>query len=936
MSLIWVVGITSSAAQVTRFVSTTGTNDNSAAALSWASSTTNLQGAIDASAPGDQVWVAQGIYKPTALSGPASRTLSFSMKNGVVIYGGFVGNEHDLAQRSPVNLALGHFSSTTLSGDIGVPGSMADNSYHVIDNPVGLTSSAVLDGFVITAGNANGPANTMFRYGGGMYNNGISPGPCNPTVRHCLFTDNRAFYGGGIYNNAGAATLNGTGGSASPTLIDCVFQRNTATQSGGAIGVFSNNRNAISNSTLTRCTFRFNSAVEGGAIYSMADFYGVANPTMVNCIFEDNKASSGGAIMGWTGYKSTGIPRLTNCSFMRNTAAYGGVYNNYVSQGTGSPQFTNCSFQANTGILYNDGYLSVVNPLLVNCVAFKNGAAETFTNLYQATVQLQYSLVDNTVTGYTSVNSLTMVVSPFLNSTSTNLSPCSPAINTGLTSATGLIGVTTDLSGNPRINLEQVDMGAYEASSLSAARQARLYVNASATGTNSGLDWANAFTDLQSALYYPCVADTLEIWVAEGIYKPTTTSSRDISFFLRNNVTIYGGFRGNETALRERPPMDLSRPLNTTLSGDIGLPGITTDNSYHVISNPVGLTTTAVLDGFVVTGGNADDNLLNGTRSQGGGMYNSGQGGDCNPTIRSCVFIGNSASLGGAIYNGGGVNGVSSPTIINCLFLNNSATSYGGAIFNYGYKGVSSPVITNCAFASNTCLSGGAIYNYGEYGISSPLLVNCSFADNLGGIVVSTGYQGVSNTLMGNCLAFNRLVTNGSDFKNSFGSSITAQYSLFSSTMSGYSSGPGNLTTNTTPFVSTTDLRLAPSSLAINSGNPSVVIVRTGLYSLTNVPETDLANQNRIDGDRIDMGAYEYQTAANQTVYSVRNGPWNESLTWSCGCIPTGNQKVQIGHIVTIPAAYKVSILSVRYSLSGAIIFGVSGVLELKEGAPAH
>lgn len=46
------------------------------------------------------------------------------------------------------------------------------------------------------------------------------------------------------------------------------------------------------------------------------------------------------------------------------------------------------------------------------------------------------------------------------------------------------------------------------------------YVDADATGAATGLSWTNAFTDLQSALAVATSGD--EIWIAEGVYKPTS------------------------------------------------------------------------------------------------------------------------------------------------------------------------------------------------------------------------------------------------------------------------------------------------------------------------------------------------------------------------------------------------------------------------------
>ena len=73
---------------------------------------------------------------------------------------------------------------------------------------------------------------------------------------------------------------------------------------------------------------------------------------------------------------------------------------------------------------------------------------------------------------------------------------------------------------------------------------------------------------------------------------------------MRNNVAIYGGFAGNETSLAQR---STTFPSSTTLSGDIGTTGTTvTTPITSFITQPVWLTSSAVLDGLVITGGNAN------------------------------------------------------------------------------------------------------------------------------------------------------------------------------------------------------------------------------------------------------------------------------------------------------------------------------------------
>jgi predicted outer membrane repeat protein len=232
------------------------------------------------------------------------------------------------------------------------------------------------------------------------------------------------------------------------------------------------------------------------------------------------------------------------------------------------------------------------------------------------------------------------------------------------------------------------------------------YVKANATGTKTGLSWADAYTDLQAGLAAAEWGD--EIWVAQGTYKPTTGTLRTVSFVLKSGVGLYGGFTGGET---ERDQRDWNANA-TVLSGDIGTTA-TTDNSSRVV---VGAYLT-VLDGFTITGGNSSS-------GDGGGMYNK----DCSPTVTNCTFSGNTAGSGGGMYNTGG-----SPTVTNCTFSGNTTyRGIGGGMYNG--KGTS-PTVTNCTFSGNWTSYGDNSAGYGGGGMyndsgSSPTVTNCTFSGN--------------------------------------------------------------------------------------------------------------------------------------------------------------------------------------------------------------
>ncbi len=336
----------------------TGANDGS----SWDDAYTDLQDALASAASGDEIWVAAGTYKPTS---GTDRTASFQMKNGVAIYGGFdpgagafrfEDRDWDLHE-------------TILSGDIGAAGDRSDNAYHVFYHPDGtnLDSSAILDGFTVRGGNADG--GWPHYHGGGMYNAGSSPTLTNctfrgneasvggggmynyfssPVLASCTVLGNSArYYGGGMYSRSGS----------SPTLADCTFSNNSASRGGGIY-------NSQSSPTLTNCTLSGNSAGEGGGMYNDG-----SSPTLTNCILSGNSAGEGGGM--FNEYESS--PTLTHCTFGGNEASFagGGMYNWFSS-----PVLTGCTFLGNTARYYGGGmYNGGSSPTLTNCTISNNSAS---------------------------------------------------------------------------------------------------------------------------------------------------------------------------------------------------------------------------------------------------------------------------------------------------------------------------------------------------------------------------------------------------------------------------------------------------------------------------------------------------------------------------------------------------------------------------------
>ncbi|UCG34109.1 MAG: hypothetical protein JSU68_05625 [Phycisphaerales bacterium] len=264
----------------------------------WALAYTYLQDAIAASVSGDQIWVKAGTYKPdegTTGQTPLNRNESFHLVDGVEVYGGFDGTEATLADRA------GLFEQTILSGDIDEndgPGPFdnnANNSYHVV-RAGAVGAPTVLDGFWITAGNADGPDAFVNDVGGGMFADGA-----DLVVVGCFFVGNRAdSNGGGMYDE-----------SAILEMVNCAFLGNRAAGRGGGMA------NALGSTlTLINCIYSGNSGLRGGAVYNEG---ANTHTTMVNCTLSANHATiNGGGI-----YNLSSNPVLANCILWNNSDAQG-------------------------------------------------------------------------------------------------------------------------------------------------------------------------------------------------------------------------------------------------------------------------------------------------------------------------------------------------------------------------------------------------------------------------------------------------------------------------------------------------------------------------------------------------------------------------------------------------------------------------------------
>jgi len=258
-----------------------------------------------------------------------------------------------------------------------------------------------------------------------------------------------------------------------------------------------------------------------------------------------------------------------------------------------------------------------------------------------------------------------------------------------------------------------------------------LYVNDNAVGANNGTRWIDAFTDLQDALDIAASASGAvdEIWVAAGTYRPTIPSNptdpRSVTFRLVDGIKLYGGFAGAESDSDQRKPSVNLTVLSGDLNGDDG-PNFANngENSYHVVHGD-GTGASTVIDGFRLTGGNADGNFWLGLGDvYGGGLFTD----NSSLTVANCTFTGNWAEEGGGLANQNSTHRDEprgQPFVVNCKFHKNTAT-YGGGLSN----NITNATVVNSIFFGNSAWLGAGARNEVSP-LAAATFVNCIFAYNV-------------------------------------------------------------------------------------------------------------------------------------------------------------------------------------------------------------
>lgn len=325
------------------------------------------------------------------------------------------------------------------------------------------------------------------------------------------------------------------------------------------------------------------------------------------------------------------------------------------------------------------------------------------------------------------------------------------------------------------------------------------YVKQGASG--DGSSWAKASGDLQEMIDQSQAGD--QVWIASGVYKPTQLLDakrfRSFAFRLKEGVSLYGGFQGTETTLKERArtnnddtyaPVEYLMLHETIIDGNVDGnqeqwirkmdDGSKVRYSFQITGNeqnanhllfleevaqkPMtidGLTLcNAYADVFQVYAGgaalyargavtlshcrihhNAAKNKGDGISFYGGAVtLLNGKGAE----VSHCLFSHNFAFDPGNVASGGSLY-IENGTVRNCRFEHSVSLDEGGALTLKNSNAV------QCGFLHCYAARGGSIYSIGGNNTIEQSM--CFFSRGLVGGAIYTDGGSIHQTIIANCYA---------------------------------------------------------------------------------------------------------------------------------------------------------------------------------------
>lgn len=482
---------------------------------------------------------------------------------------------------------------------------------------------------------------------------------------------------------------------------------------------------------------------------------------------------------------------------------------------------------------------------------------------------------------------------------------------------------------------------------LGSAAKAQTIHYVTPTGDNpaTGNQWEVAGTvkSLSQALTDAVAGD--QIWVL-GFEQITDPSQLYVApeggFTVKSGVKLYGGFRGTERTIDERPTSGKAPyfTYRSVLSGDIKgddvvdgtnmlYPANSTrsDNATHVLSldltpkpsNGNNNTYPTVVNGFTVIGGNAD-----GTGEYGGGIYvfgaNANGGGAYH--IEKCFLLNNYAKGGGgAIYVSSQVEATSTAsTIVDCVVYNNIAGERSGSVnLGGGINIVGAGTIFNSSIFN--CEGGGVLLS------EKAKAVNVTVARNT---VMGIGAaDGVTSQVVFNSVIWGNSTVKqptASIFRNCASDNATIAGEIDCFAISSESNGvngplfeaPSVLTSFDRDFdwkknaYPTWSWGILEGSALIDPENLET--------DYTGLPATDLAGESRKSGDKVDIGAYEYQHLDAGRIRYVKPDGTGDGTSWENA---SGDLQKMIDELAAVDASGEVWVAAGEYRPTTQIIEGV-------------